>query len=73
MADQAVNSALRYRSQAPFVDSLLGEIGMSAANAHRIDGLQDLSKIVYSEAETVDETGASKSTTSEKPTQKQKN
>lgn len=73
LADQAVNSALRYRSQAPFVDSLLGEIGMSAANAHRIDGLQDLSKIVYSEAETVDETSASKSTTSEKPTQKQKN
>jgi uncharacterized membrane protein YqiK len=49
LADQVVNSALRYRSQAPFVDTLLGEIGMNGANIHRMEGLQDLSKIVYSE------------------------
>ena len=49
LADQVVTSALRYRSQAPFVDSLLGEIGMSSGNIHRMEGLQDLSKIVYSE------------------------
>ena len=29
LADQAVNSALRYRAQVPFVDGLLREIGMS--------------------------------------------
>ncbi|MEP1443151.1 MAG: flotillin domain-containing protein [Hyphomicrobiales bacterium] len=49
LADQVVNSALRYRSQAPFVDTLLGEIGMSGENVHRMEGLQDLSKIVYTE------------------------
>jgi len=49
LADQVVNSALRYRSQAPFVDTLLGEIGMSGENIHRMEGLQDLSKIVYTE------------------------
>lgn len=49
LADQVVNSALRYRSQAPFVDTLLGEIGMSSSNIHRMEGLNDLSKIVYSE------------------------
>lgn len=49
LADQVVNSALRYRSQAPFVDALLGEIGMSSGNIHRMDGLNNLSKIVYTE------------------------
>ena len=49
LADQVVNSALRYRSQAPFVDTLLGEIGMNGANIHRMEVLQDLSKIVYAE------------------------
>ena len=49
LADQVVNSALRYSSQAPFVDTLLGEIGMNGANIHRMEGLQDLSKIVYAE------------------------
>ena len=73
LADQVVNSALRYRSQAPFVDSLLGEIGMSAENVHKIDGLQNLSKIVYSEAENLDETsGNNKTTVSKKKTSKKK-
>lgn len=49
LADQVVSSALRYRSQAPFVDTLLAEIGMSGDNIHRMEGLQDLSKIVYTE------------------------
>ena len=49
LADQIVSSALRYRSQAPFVDQLLGEIGLSADNVHRTHTLQDLSKIVYTE------------------------
>ncbi len=42
LADQMVNSALRYRSQAPLVDSLLKEIGLDGAN---INGLtQGLNK-----------------------------
>ncbi len=49
LADQVVNSALRYRAQAPFVDTLLGDIGMSGENIHRMEGLQDLSKIIYTE------------------------
>ena len=49
LADQVVSSALRYRSQAPFVDQLLGEIGLSADSVHRTHTLQDLSKIVYTE------------------------
>lgn len=49
LADQVVTSALRYRSQAPFVDQLLGEIGLSGDSIHRTHTLQDLSKIVYTE------------------------
>jgi len=49
LADQVVSSALRYRSQAPFVDQLLNEIGLSADDVHRTHTLQDLSKIVYTE------------------------
>ena len=51
LADQVVNSALRYRSQAPFVDTLLGEIGLSGDTVHRPHTLQDLSKIVYTDPE----------------------
>ena len=36
-----VNSALRYRGQAPLVDSLLSEIGLKGGD---INGLQDLNK-----------------------------
>ncbi len=49
LAEQVVSSALRYRSQAPFVDQLLGEIGLTGDNIHRTQTLQDLSKIVYTE------------------------
>lgn len=49
LADQVVTSALRYRSQAPFVDTLLGEIGLSGDTLHRPHTLQDLSKIVYTD------------------------
>ncbi len=51
LADQVVTSALRYRSQAPFVDTLLGEIGLTAETVHRPHTLQDLSKIVYTDPE----------------------
>lgn len=48
-AEQVVTSALRYRIQAPFVDRLLGEIGLSASQARGVDPLEDLSKVMYSE------------------------
>ncbi len=49
LAEQVVSSALRYRTQAPFVDQLLGEIGLTQSDIHRTQTLQDLSKVVYSE------------------------
>ena len=36
LADTVVNSALRYRAQQPFLDSLLKEIGMSPGEASNI-------------------------------------
>ena len=49
LAEQVVDSALRYRSQAPFVDQLLSEIGLSSGSIHRTQVLQDLSKIAYTD------------------------
>ena len=40
LADNAVNSALRYRAQVPFVDGLLREIGMSSNAITQTGGLQ---------------------------------
>lgn len=39
LADQAVNSALRYRAQVPFVDGLLREIGMNTGATSSTGGL----------------------------------
>ena len=41
LADQVVNSALRYRAQAPLLDSLLKEVGINAGD---INGLTDVLK-----------------------------
>ncbi|HZG27437.1 MAG TPA: flotillin domain-containing protein [Ensifer sp.] len=49
LAEQVVSSALRYRTQAPFVDTLLGEIGLTSETIHRPHTLSDLSKVVYTE------------------------
>ncbi|MDR3372903.1 MAG: flotillin domain-containing protein [Ancalomicrobiaceae bacterium] len=49
LAEQVVTSALRYRTQAPFVDQLLGEIGLSGDMIARPRVLQDLGKITYAE------------------------
>ncbi len=49
LSEEVVSSALRYRAQAPFVDTLLGEIGLSSGDIHRTLPLQNLSKIVYSQ------------------------
>jgi len=39
LADNIVSSALRYRSQAPFVDTLLNEIGMSPGEISKLGNL----------------------------------
>ena len=39
LADQMVNSALRYRGQAPLVDSLLSEIGLKGGDINGLQGL----------------------------------
>jgi uncharacterized membrane protein YqiK len=36
VADSVVNSALRYRAQAPLIDSLLREIGLSGGDINRL-------------------------------------
>jgi uncharacterized membrane protein YqiK len=36
LSDQVVNSALRYRAQAPLIDKLLGEIGVDVSSADRL-------------------------------------
>ena len=36
LSDQVVNSALRYRSQAPLIDSLMSELGINGGD---INGL----------------------------------
>ena len=41
LADQVVNGALRYRSQAPLIDALLADIGLSAGD---INGLTSVIK-----------------------------
>ncbi|MCI0507304.1 MAG: flotillin family protein [Gammaproteobacteria bacterium] len=38
LADQVVNSALRYRGQAPLIDSLMKEIGLSSADINGLTG-----------------------------------
>lgn len=43
LAESVVNSALRYRAQAPFVDTLLNEIGMSA-HSISVEGLSAIAK-----------------------------
>jgi uncharacterized membrane protein YqiK len=46
LAESVVNSALRYRAQAPFVDNLLNEIGMSAHSIN-VEGLSTLARTEY--------------------------
>ena len=48
LSDQLVNSALRYRSQAPLVDSLLADIGLKGGD---INGLTQVLKQASSEPE----------------------
>lgn len=44
LADQVVNSALRYRSQAPLVDSLLKDIGLDGSSIHGLASMLDQAK-----------------------------
>jgi uncharacterized membrane protein YqiK len=38
LADQVVNSALRYRGQAPLIDSLLAEVGLDSTSIQGLSG-----------------------------------
>jgi len=38
LSDQVVSSALRYRAQAPLVDQLLSEVGLSGADLNGLTG-----------------------------------
>ena len=49
LAEAVVDSALRYRAQAPFVDTLLNEIGLSAHSIN-VRGLEGLSRAEYTPA-----------------------
>ncbi|ETR93653.1 band 7 domain protein [Acinetobacter lactucae] len=41
MSDQVVNSALRYRSQAPLIDNLMNELGLQSCDVNGlIQGLK---------------------------------
>ena len=39
MTDEVIDSALRYRVQAPLIDSLLGDIGMQGGSLAKMGGL----------------------------------
>ena len=45
LADQVVNSALRYKAQAPMVESLLQEVGLSAADLGGLTGGETLTRL----------------------------
>ncbi|MEM6575844.1 MAG: flotillin domain-containing protein [Pseudomonadota bacterium] len=42
LADQVVNSALRYRAQAPLIESILGEVGLSGESLDGLAQVRDL-------------------------------
>ena len=54
LADHAVNSALRYRAQVPFVDGLLREIGMSPSAMTTTGGLTIFPVGEYPDAKDID-------------------
>jgi uncharacterized membrane protein YqiK len=52
LADNVVNSALRYRAQAPFVDNLLSEIGMSPSSITSLGQLGNIVALPVSDDKT---------------------
>ena len=55
LADQVVNSALRYRSQAPLIDSLLDEVGLNGGDINKLTaGLHAVSSIKSEQAKSDD-------------------
>lgn len=54
LADQMVNSALRYRSQAPLVDSLLREIGLNGSDINGLTQNLNVPLVANSVAESSD-------------------
>ncbi|MEM9794636.1 MAG: flotillin domain-containing protein, partial [Pseudomonadota bacterium] len=49
--DEVMNSALRYRVQAPFVDSLMKEIGIDGANVAKSDIIRSASDMTRATSE----------------------
>ena len=73
--DEVINSALRYRAQAPMVDSLLSDIGIDGSNIAKSGGLlreaADLSRIENEQRKNKQE-GGSENTSGEKSDNKPK-
>ena len=65
-----MTSALRYRSQAPFVDQLLSEIGLSGSAVHQTQVLENLYKMTYGESARPDEAPGGKSRSAKSGPQK---
>jgi uncharacterized membrane protein YqiK len=60
LADQVVNSALRYRAQAPLLDSLMKEVGINASDINGLTAILD--KAVESGKESNASSGSSDTT-----------
>lgn len=59
LADQVVNSALRYRSQAPLIHSLLDEVGLNGGDINKLTaGLHAFSSIKSETAKPNDDSSA---------------
>ncbi|MEW8692702.1 MAG: flotillin domain-containing protein [Candidatus Thiodiazotropha endolucinida] len=59
LADQVINSALRYRSQAPLIDSLLDEVSLNGGDINKLTaGLHAVSDIKTEQNKSDDENTA---------------
>ena len=64
LADQVVNGALRYRSQAPLIDSLLADIGLSGGD------INGLTQVIKPKQDAVSQVTTPKPTTGSDSTEK---
>lgn len=68
--DEIINSALRYRVQAPMVDSLLGDIGVDGSNISKSGGLLNdaasLNRMQWEQQRLADAKAKSKDSSDEK-------
>jgi uncharacterized membrane protein YqiK len=68
LADQVVNSALRYRGQAPLVDMLMSEIGLEAGDINGLTRIIQQEKPAARHAVKDKKTNSSSPNTEDKPT-----